>query len=143
MAPRLLYVVTEDWYFLSHRLPMARAARVAGYEVHVVTQVDKGGSAIAAEGFHLHAMDWRRGSINPFTFFANVRAVRRIYRSIDPSLVHHVALQPTIVGSLAATGRPYIRLNALAGLGYAFTSPTLKARLVRPTLRALLRHVLL
>jgi glycosyltransferase involved in cell wall biosynthesis len=88
-------------------------------------------------------MDWRRGSINPFTFFANLRAVRRIYRSIDPSLVHHVALQPTIVGSLAATGRPYIRLNALAGLGYAFTSPTLKARLVRPTLRALLRHVLL
>jgi len=142
-APKLVYLVTEDWYFLSHRLPMARAARVAGYEVHVVTQVDKGGSAIAAEGFHLHAMDWRRGSINPFTFFANLRAVRRIYRSIDPSLVHHVALQPTIVGSLAATGRPYIRLNALAGLGYAFTSPTLKARLVRPTLRALLRHVLL
>ena len=25
--PRLLYVVSEDWYFLSHRLPMARAAQ--------------------------------------------------------------------------------------------------------------------
>ena len=37
--PRLLYLVSEDWYFLSHRLPMARAARDAGYEVHVATRV--------------------------------------------------------------------------------------------------------
>src|SRR6185295_1655120 len=37
-APRLLCVVTEDWYFLSHRLPMARAAKAAGYEVHVATR---------------------------------------------------------------------------------------------------------
>ncbi len=37
--PRVLYVVTEDWYFLSHRLPMARAARAAGFEIHVATNV--------------------------------------------------------------------------------------------------------
>jgi len=40
--PRLLYVVSEDWYFLSHRLPMARAARDAGFEVHVATNVRDG-----------------------------------------------------------------------------------------------------
>ena len=38
-APRLAYLVTEDWYFLSHRLPMARAAKAAGYEVHVFTNL--------------------------------------------------------------------------------------------------------
>ena len=43
---RLLYVVTEDWYFLSHRLPMARAARDAGFEVHVATRVVDGAAAI-------------------------------------------------------------------------------------------------
>ena len=48
---RLLYVVTEDWYFLSHRLPMARAARDAGFEVHVATRVVDGAAAIEAEGF--------------------------------------------------------------------------------------------
>jgi hypothetical protein len=37
--PVLVYLVTEDWYFVSHRLPMARAARDAGYEVHVLTNV--------------------------------------------------------------------------------------------------------
>src|SRR5690242_5273426 len=51
IAPRLLYVVSEDWYFLSHRLPMARAASNDGFEVHVATQVRDGGAAIKAEGF--------------------------------------------------------------------------------------------
>jgi glycosyltransferase involved in cell wall biosynthesis len=140
--PVLVYLVTEDWYFLSHRLPMARAARAAGYEVHVVTHVDEGRAAIEAEGFRLHAMDWHRGSVSPLAFLSNVLAVRRLYKRIAPDLVHHVALQPTIVGSLAADGSPCMRLNALAGLGFVFTSATTKAQLVRPILRALLRHAL-
>ncbi len=53
-TPRLLYVVTEDWAFLSHRLPMARAARDAGFEVHVATRVSDGAAAIEAERFILH-----------------------------------------------------------------------------------------
>lgn len=140
--PALVYLVTEDWYFLSHRLPMAREAQRAGYDVHVVTRVNMGAASILAEGFQLHAVVWRRGSISPFAFLSNVRAVRSLYRSLAPDLVHHVALQPTIVGSLAAAGLPCVRLNALAGLGFAFTSSTPKARLVRPILRTLLRYVL-
>src|SRR5262249_53181491 len=116
--PVLVYLVTEDWYFLSHRGPMARAARDAGYAVHVVTQVDRGAAAIRAEGFELHPVTWKRGSINPLAFLANVRAVRAAYRAIDPDLVHHVAVQPSIVGSLAARGLRCLRLNALTGLGF-------------------------
>lgn len=143
--PVLVYLVTEDWYFLSHRLPMAQEAQRAGYDVHVVTQVGEGGqdgAAISALGFTLHAMVWRRGSVHPLGFLSNIRAVRRLYKAIRPDLVHHVALQPSIVGSLAAEGLPCVRVNALAGLGFAFTSGTAKARLVRPILRALLRRAL-
>lgn len=140
--PVLIYLVTEDWYFLSHRLPMALEAQRAGYDVHVITQVSEDGAAIEALGFRLHPIIWRRGSINPFAFLANLRVVRRLYRKIAPDLVHHVALQPTIVGSLAAAGLPCVRLNALAGLGFVFTSASAKAWLVRPILRALLRHIL-
>lgn len=140
--PVLVFLVTEDWYFLSHRLPMARAAHRAGYEVHVVTHVNKGAAAIEAEGFRLHSVVWHRGSVNPLAFLSNILAVRRHYKAIVPDLAHHVALQPTIVGSLAAIGLPCMRLNALAGLGFAFTSSNLKARLVRPILRTLLRLVL-
>src|SRR6476646_2359024 len=142
LKPVLVYLVTQDWYFMSHRVPMALAAQRAGYDVHVVTHVEKHGSAIEALGFRVHAVQWRRGSVNPLAFLDSIRAVRAHYRSIVPDIVHHVALQPTIVGSLAASGLPCVRLNALTGLGFVFTSATLKARLLRPVFLLLLRRVL-
>jgi len=139
---RLLYLVSEDWYFLSHRLPMARAARAAGYEVHVATRVVKGGADIIAEGFQLHPLEWRRGSTNPFDFFNAIAEVRRVYRTLAPDLVHQVALWPVIVGSAAGLGLPIKRLSALTGLGFAFTSNSFKARTVRAILRPVLRWLL-
>lgn len=140
--PRLLYLVSEDWYFLSHRLPMARAAREAGYEVHVATRVVDGGAAIEAEGFALHPLHWRRGSTNPIDFINAVREVRRVYRALKPDLVHQVAFWPSIVGAFAAAGLGITRVSALAGMGFAFTSDKLKARAVRALLSPFLRHLL-
>ena len=134
--------MTEDWYFLSHRLPMARAARDAGYEVHVATRVANGGTAIVAEGFQLHPLKWRRGSTNPLDFAKAVTEVRRVYRALAPDLVHQVALWPAIVGSLAAFGLPIRRLSALTGLGFAFTSSSFKASAVRAVLLPCLRRLL-
>ena len=39
MTRKLVYLVTEDWAFTRHRLPMARAAREAGFDVHVITRI--------------------------------------------------------------------------------------------------------
>jgi glycosyltransferase involved in cell wall biosynthesis len=120
---------------------MARAASRAGYEVHVLSHVERDGAAITAHGFHLHPLPWRRGSINPRDLIAIVSVVRKLYRKLAPDLVHHVALQPAIIGSLAATGLPIVCLNALAGLGYAFTSRTLRARIMRAVITTLQRHL--
>ena len=140
--PVLTYLVTEDWYFLSHRLPMAIAAQRAGYEVHVATHVNESAAEIEALGFRLHPLSWRRGSLNPLRLLSIIRDIRRIYREHPPDIVHHVALQPAIIGSLAAFGLPIVRLNALAGLGYGFTSQTIKAQILRPLLTLLLRMLL-
>jgi glycosyltransferase involved in cell wall biosynthesis len=140
--PRLLYVVTEDWFFLSHRLPMARAAQAAGFAVHVATNAADGAAAIAREGFILHPVRFRRGRLSPFATLATILALRRIYRKVAPDLVHHVALQPTIVGSLAALGLPIARVNAITGLGYAFISGSARARVVRAMIGSLLRRLL-
>lgn len=141
-ALRIVYLVTEDWYFVSHRLPMARAAKRAGFEVHVATRVLAHASAIEREGFVLHRLGWRRGSLNPLHLLSVMFEVRGLYRRIKPALAHHVALLPTIVGSVAALGLPLVCLNALAGLGFAFTSTTPKARLVRFAIRRLLKWLL-
>jgi glycosyltransferase involved in cell wall biosynthesis len=139
--PRLLYVVTEDWFFLSHRLPMARAARAAGFEVHVATNVADVAAAIAREGFVLHPVRFARGRLSPLATLATIRALRRLHREIAPDLVHHVALQPTVLGSLAALGLPVARVNAVTGLGYAFIAESRKARIVRRVIGTLLRFL--
>jgi len=140
--PRVIYLVTEDWYFISHRLPMARAARDAGFEVHVATRVDRHGAAIEAEGFHLHPISWRRGSLDPRDLLRVVREVRKLYRSLAPDLAHHVALPATVVGSLAASGLPVVCLNAMTGLGTMFISETAKMRAARAVLTLALRRLL-
>jgi glycosyltransferase involved in cell wall biosynthesis len=136
---RLLYVVTEDWYFLSHRLPMARAARDAGFEIHVATRVTDGARAIEAEGFVLHPVPFARGRLSPFATLGTIRALRDVHRRITPEIVHHVSLQSAVLGSLAALGRPVSCINALTGLGYTYTSAGAKAQFLRPVLSALLR----
>jgi len=142
MPPKLVYLVTEDWYFVSHRLPMARAAQRAGFEVHVATRVAEHGAAIEREGFTLHPLSWERGSLDPLHLIGTIAQVRSVYRKLRPSLAHHVALAPTVVGSLAATGLGFPYVNALAGLGFAFTSHSARARATRFVLTGLLRALL-
>ncbi|KAA5597214.1 glycosyltransferase family 4 protein [Blastochloris sulfoviridis] len=127
-TPRLVYLVTEDWYFVSHRLPMARAAKAAGFEVHVITRVDRHGPAILAEGFVLHPVDLKRGSTRPDHLLASVAAVRALYRRIRPALAHHVALQGVVIGALASTGLGLPAVNALTGLGAVFLSKASPAK---------------
>jgi len=138
-APRLLYVVTEDWYFLSHRLPMARAARAAGFEVHVATNVGEDADEIEEEGFVLHPVRFARGRLSPFSAMGTVLALRKLYRAVDPAIVHHVAMQPTILGIVASFGRKFATVYGITGLGYAFMADTGPAKSLRRGIRVLLR----
>ena len=131
MAQRILYLVSEDWFFVSHRLPMARAAKTAGYDVHVAARVGDCARKIESEGFTLHPIEWRRGSMNPFRLVAAVAETRRLYRGVKPDLVHHVAVLPIVIGSLAAIALPMRVLNAFTGLGFTFASNTARAAFLR------------
>lgn len=145
MARRILYVVTEDWYFLSHRLPMARAAKQAGYEVHVATRLNEGRAAIEREGFVPHALSWSRGSLSPLGGGAAILALRRLLRQLKPDLLHNIALKPVLLGSAANLGRSGTAVvNSLTGLGTLFIGEArvsgLARRLARAALSGLLRR---
>ena len=140
-ARRLLYIVSADWYFLSHRLPMARAAQAAGFEVHVATGVKDGAARIAAEGFTLHAIPFRRGRLSPYAALRTIAALRGLLGRLRPDIVHCISLQPSVYGGIAALGRHQPAIYAMTGLGFTFTSDTAKARAIRPLVGALLRFL--
>lgn len=139
---RLLYVVNEDWAFLLNRLPMARAAQAAGFEVHVATRVKDGAQAIEAEGFTLHPIPLQRGGISPLSAIPAILALRRIAGRIKPDIAHHSGLQCCVFGSIAALGKPFPYVSAMTGMGYVYTSATLRTRLLRTMLKWLLPSLL-
>ena len=141
-TPRLLYVTAEDWAFLSHRLPMARAARDAGFEIHVATRVRNGAAAIEAERFILHPVPFARGSLSPLAALATIAALRRVHRAVGPDLTHRVALQTCVLGMIATLGSRAPSVNAFIGLGYSFTTDSAKARALRRLIGAVLRFLI-
>ena len=144
--PKLLLLVTEDWYFWSHRLPVARAARDAGFEVVVATRVQAHGEQIRAEGFRLCPLAWRRRGDGVFNTLRALFQIAVLYRRERPEIVHLVALKPVLFGGIAArlavgrgTGRP-AQIAAVTGLGSGLLPASHFARLVRPALGRAVRY---
>ena len=75
----------------------------------------------------LHPIPFARGRLSPLASLATISALRRIHRAIAPAVTHHVSLQPSVLGLIAALGLSAPSVNALTGLGYTFTSSTAKA----------------
>ncbi|MGC2199810.1 MAG: glycosyltransferase family 4 protein [Stellaceae bacterium] len=143
--PKLLFLVTEDWYFCSHRLPVARAAQAAGFAVTVAARVRSHADQIRAEGFALHPISWRRRGDKLIGSARAICEIARLYRHERPDLVHHIALKPVLFGRVArrlASARsadaPAV-IDSIMGLGSGFSHTGFAARLRRPALHLALR----
>src|SRR5688500_5810146 len=101
--PRLLLVITEDWYFVSHRLDLARAARDAGFGVGLATRDDAHAEQIKSEGIDLFPLQFmRRANRKPWIEVRAIGEFTCVYRRWQPDIVHHVATKPVIYGVIAA-----------------------------------------
>lgn len=140
---KLLFFIAVDWFFCSHFLSRAKAAREAGYDVVVLTHVGSHGRQIEAAGLRLIPLQMSRRSMNPIAAVQTLLRIVRIYRREQPELVHQVALKPILLGSIAArlASVPH-QVNAVVGAGYFFTSQRLLIRIMRPILRLALRLLL-
>lgn len=119
---RLLFVVTEDWYFVSHRLALAVAARQNGFDVSVATRFGSHRRVIEAAGLRTIPFEMNRRGLNPLTLMREALALAAVFRRERPDVVHLVALRPVVVGGLAARLSGIDRVvSAVAGMGFLFT----------------------
>ena len=143
-APKLLYVVNIPRFFLSHRLPLALAARQSGYNVHVATSVqdiDAVGS-ILDQGLQHHPIPLSQHGMNPLAELRTISALTRLYAGLKPHLIHHISIKPVLYGGIAARlNRQRAIIHAMSGLGYLFMSAQPRASLLRRATRPLLRWV--
>jgi len=136
--PKILYFVAEDWFFVSHFLPMARAAEGCGLEVAVATHVGDEKKRLEAEGCRVIAVKVDRGSVSLTRFVAEFVQAFKIVRSEDPDVVHCIALRSIIVSGTAAkiAGAKALVL-APTGLGHLWLGRGIVAWLIRRGVRAL------
>lgn len=136
---RILYVANVAWFFASHRLPLALAARRAGYDVQVAAGPE-GAAAILESGLPFHPLNVVRGAASLGSDLELSRSLVRLYRGVAPDIVHHVAMKPVVFGSLAArrVGVPWV-VNAVSGMGTLALAIGARARVRRVIVRPLLR----
>jgi glycosyltransferase involved in cell wall biosynthesis len=140
---KLLYLVTEDWFFVSHFLPMARAAHAAGFEVVVATRLRAHRASIEAEGFRTIALESERRSLGPLEIVRSVARMAAIVRAERPDIVHCIALRMVVLGGLAARlANARALVLAPTGLGHLWIENGMVERIGRRIARFIVGRVL-
>jgi len=140
---KVLFVVSEDWYFCSHRFPLATEALRRGWDVCLIARMGKHAEELKALGIRTIHVDVDRGGLNPMSDLAYSRKLAAIYRIEKPDIIHHVAMKPCLFGSIAAwmSGQKKM-VNAIAGLGTVFSEESSKMKLVKPFVRIAFKQFL-
>lgn len=140
---KILMFANTDWYLYNFRISLAKRIRELGNEVILVSPKGEFGRLLREEGFRWIPVRMERRSLNPFAEMAVLRELISVYRRESPDLVHHFTIKSVIYGSLV--GRMVgvePRVNAIAGMGFVFSSSGVLARTLRPIVRLLLKLVL-
>ena len=140
---KIILFANTDWYLFNFRLSLAKALRTQGHEVLLISPPGEYGVRLQAQGFRWEALPMDRKSLNPLQELRLLGYLCQLYRREQPALAHHFTIKCVVYGSIAAlVARVPARMNAVAGMGYVFTNQALKARLLRPVVRGLMRLVL-
>lgn len=122
MRKKIIFLVNIDWFFVSHRLPIAISAIENGYDVFLLTKVTNKKNILLKHGIKVYDISFERSSKNIFKEIVIFIKISFLYFKIKPDIVHHITMKPIIYGSIAASIlRIKKSINAFSGLGYLFT----------------------
>ncbi|MDA0149403.1 glycosyltransferase family 4 protein [Vibrio sp. LaRot3] len=130
MKTKLLFIVNVDWFFLSHRLPIALEAQRNGFDVHLICKVTDKRALIESKGITLHDLDIKRSGTNPLVELRTLTRLFFICKMIRPNIIHSITIKPVIYGNLVSRILRIPRVSSISGLGYVYISQGWKARML-------------
>ncbi len=122
MNRKLAIVVNVDWFFVSHRLPIAMEAMKRGYEVHLITNDTGKKEYLESIGIKFYQIPFVRSGKNPLNEVSCIFKLIKAFNDIQPDIIHNVTLKASLLSSIAAklSGNKSV-INAISGFGYTFT----------------------
>ncbi|PMO63055.1 glycosyl transferase family 1 [Vibrio breoganii] len=127
---KIIYIVNVDWFFISHRIPIARAAIEEGYEVHLACKFTGSRKVLESYGIKCHNIDFCRNGGSLFKEFKSILQIKELLKSVKADIVHSVTIKPVIYTGLTLKliKNPPAFVAAISGLGYVFSAKTIKAK---------------
>lgn len=140
---RILFILNVDWFFISHRLPIALELIKSGYEVHVAASITDRRTELENLGLIVHHLVMRRGSMNIFDLAHTSLQMYSVIRRVNPEILHLITIKPCLFGGIAARIARVPRVViAISGLGSVFISQGTKALIRRALAKTLYRLAL-
>lgn len=123
---KILMVVNEDRFFLSHRKDIALHAKQEGYDIKLVAKDTGQRRDVEALGIEMIELPINPTGMNLKEELKTFHYLYNLYRNEHPDVVHHVGLKNILWGGLAAKFAkvPGV-LNAVSGLGVLFSGDSL------------------
>lgn len=142
---KIMFVVNDVQFFLSHRLAIATAAKKNGYEVVIAAGGSSNIKKIQELGFTFFQIPFSRSGQNPFRELLTLWEIFKLFKNERPDLVHLVTIKPVLYGGLMSrlTGVEAV-VAAVSGLGTVFVADSfiakLRLMLVKTLYRAAFKH---
>ncbi len=129
---KILFIVNVDWFFVSHRLPIALEAIKQGYEVHIACGITDKRTLLESHGIIIHPLALSRSGVGLLNEFKTLKQLFIVIKTIRPDITHCVTIKPVLYGNIMARIlRVPIRVSSISGLGYVFIASGIKAKLFR------------
>lgn len=126
----ILILVNVDWFFISHRLPIAKKALDCGYKVTVACRFTEHKAELLDMGFKVVDLPFNRSGGGVNSEINTIKSIKRVIEGVKPSLIHAITIKPVLYSGLALKSIkqdiPFVA--AISGLGYVFTANSLRAK---------------
>ncbi|WP_335921488.1 glycosyltransferase family 4 protein [Shewanella chilikensis] len=129
---KILYIVNVDWFFISHRLPIAVEALKVGYEVHIACSVTDRAEFLEDLGFVVHPLNISRSGVGVISEVKSICQLFKLISNVKPQILHTITIKPVLYANLMARIlKVPFRVSSISGLGYVFIASGLKSKSFR------------
>ncbi|WP_318435538.1 glycosyltransferase family 4 protein [Photobacterium leiognathi] len=136
---KLVFIVNVDWFFISHRIPIALEAIQQGYDVHIICKDTGHMNDLLKHGLSVHDLDFSRSGSGLFHELSTLFRLRHILNKIEADIIHAVTIKPVLYSGIVINTlkiKPKF-VAAISGLGYVFSANDIRARLTKSVVSVL------
>ena len=131
---KILFLINDLSFFISHRLPIAENLLRNGFDVVIgYGELGRSKSKILEEkGFKVTFIPINRGSTNIFKELRSVYYIWSFFKKEVPDICHVITIKPYLYGGVISRllAIPCL-VSAVSGLGTIFINKNLKSKLLR------------